>query len=64
MPQLDAVVHAAVEHFAVQDDAAAKPRAERQQNAGLVSDERALVELCQRRAVGIVGNIDGDAGEL
>ena len=64
MPQFNAVIHAAVEHFAVQDDAAAKPRAERQQNASLMPDERALVELCQRRTVGVVGNVDGDAEEL
>ena len=57
------MVHAAVEHFAVQDDAAAKPRAERQQHARLAADERAGIELGQRCAVGVVGDIDGDAGE-
>ena len=62
--QLNAVIHAAVEHFAVQDDASAKPRAERQQNACLAAGERTLIELSQRRAVGIVCDMDGDAGKL
>ena len=62
--QLNAVVHAAVEHFAVQNDAAAKPRAERQQNARFAAGERALIKLGQRRAVCVVRNIDGNAGEL
>ena len=62
--QLNAVVHATVEHFAVQNDSAAKPRAERQQNARFAAGERALIKLGQRRAVCVVRNIDGNAGKL
>ena len=64
MAQLDAVVHAAVEHFAVQDDASAKPRAECQQNARFAADKRTLIEFGQCSAVGVIGDINRDAGKL
>lgn len=64
MAQFDAVVHAAVEHFAVQDDASAKPRAECQQNARFAADKRTLIEFGQCSAVGVIGDINRDAGKL
>ena len=63
VPQLHALVHTAVEHMPAEDDAAAEPRAEREQHRRLAAAERACVKLCQRRAVCIVRQIHRHALE-
>ena len=63
MTELHAVVHAAVEHFSIQNDTAAKARAQREEHRRLAADERALVEFSKGRAVRVVRDVDRHAGE-